>query len=242
MKRAGWRRAAPRPRTLGAAAAALVFAVAPCTARAQTPTDSLLDQAARAVAASRTMVAAFEQTLTNPDIKQSKVSRGSFVQQGPARFAFRFTEPGGDAIVADGTALWIYLPSSARGQVLKMPIAQGAQLDLMTQLLTSPRTSYAITDGPAETLGGKPVVVVHLTPKLSTAPFVRATLWIDPETAVVQQLEATETSGLVRRIRFSDIRTDVALPAGALTFVVPGDAKVVDATGLLGARAPRSPR
>lgn len=227
---------------LGVAAAALALAVAPSASRAQTPTDSLLDQAARAVAASRTMAAAFEQTLTNPDIKQSKVSRGSFVQQGPARFAFRFTEPNGDAIVADGAALWVYLPSSARGQVLKLPIAQGAQLDLITQLLTSPRTSYVISEGPAETLGGKQVAVVHLTPKLSNAPFVRATLWLDPETAVVQQLEATETSGLVRRIRFRDIRTDVALPAGALTFVVPVDTKVVDATGLLGARAPQPPR
>lgn len=223
-----------------AAAAATPARVAGAQSPAPSPAaDALLDRAARAVAASRTMVAGFEQTLTNPDIHESKVSRGTFVQQGPARFAFRFSDPNGDAIVADGNALWVYLPSSARGQVLKLPIAQGAQLDLITRLLTTPRASYHIVDGGTESLGGADAAVVHLVPRLKTAPFVRATIWIDPDSAVVRQLEVTEPSGLVRRIRFRDIKTDVQIPAGALTFAVPDGVSVVDASSLLGGRAPQ---
>lgn len=224
-----------------AAALLLILATATSPARAQGAVDSLLDRAATAVAAARPMTAAFEQTLTNPDLGKTTVSRGTFAQQGAARFSFRFTEPRGDAIVADGAALWVYLPSSAPGQVLKLPIAQGRQLDLITQLLTAPRTSYAIAPGKVEAMDGAGVVVVRLTPRLPDAPFTRATLWLDTASAVVRQVEATEVSGLVRRIRFRDIRTDVALPAGALTFTVPTDVRVVDASGLLGGR-PRSSR
>ncbi|HVZ48742.1 MAG TPA: outer membrane lipoprotein carrier protein LolA [Gemmatimonadaceae bacterium] len=220
------------------AATALAVAAVPPAARAQATTDSLLDRAARAVTAARTMTASFEQSLTNPDIRQTTVSRGTFTQQGPARFAFRFTEPNGDAIVADGAALWVYLPSSARGQVLKLPIAQGRQLDLITQLLTAPRTSYAIANAPGETLDGNGVAVVQLTPKLANAPFVRATLWLDTATAVVRQIEATEVSGLIRRIHFRDIRVDVPVAPGTLAFAVPAGVRVVDAGGLLGGRPP----
>lgn len=224
-----------------AAAAAPAAAPASAQSAAGAPPDSLLDRAARAVAAGRPIKAAFEQTLTNPDLGETKTSRGEFVQQGAARFAFRFTEPAGDAIVADGNALWVYLPSSARGQVLKLPIAQGAQLDLITQLLTAPRTSYAVTDGGLDRLGGAVVAVYRLTPRLQTAPFVRATLWLDPATALVRQLEAVEPSGLIRRIRFQDIRADVALAPGALTFTPPPNVRVVDAAALLGGRAPKPP-
>ena len=223
-------------RTIAAAAAFGAWFGAAATAAAQPATDSLLERAARSIAGGKVMRAAFEQTLTNPDIRQTKASRGHFVQQGPSRFAFRFTDPAGDAIVADGTALWIYLPSSARGQALKLPIAQGAQLDFLTQLLTSPRTSYTVVAKPAAALDGKMMVVVQLTPRLPDTPFAKATLWIDPDDALVRQLEAVEHSGLIRRIHFRDIRTDAALPGDALTFVVPQGVKVIDASGLLGTR------
>ncbi|MDA1081256.1 MAG: outer membrane lipoprotein carrier protein LolA [Gemmatimonadetes bacterium] len=220
----------------------VVAAVLVCTAStpalAQTSTDSLLDRAARSIAAARPISASFEQTLTNPDIRETKTSRGNFAQQGPARFAFRFTSPDGDAIIADGTSLWVYLPSSARGQALKLPIAQGAQLDLLTQLLTAPRASYTITPLPAAEIDGRPTTVVRLTPRLLDTPFTRATLWIDPVEALVRQIEAVEPSGLIRRIRFRDIRTDVELPRGALNFVVPPNVKVIDASGLLGRTPP----
>ena len=124
--------------------------------------DSLLDRAARGVATARPIRANFEQTLTNPDVKQVRTARGEFAQQGPSKFAFRFTDPAGDAIIADGAAIWVYLPSSARGQALKLPIAQGAQLDLITQLLTLPRASYAITERPADDISGHAVSVFVL--------------------------------------------------------------------------------
>lgn len=221
-----------------AAIAAVLIATAPHGATAQLPTDSLLDRAARTVATARPIRASFEQTLTNPDTRETRTTRGEFAQQGPAKFAFRFSDPAGDAIVADGAAIWVYLPSTARGQALKLPLVQGAQLDLLTQLLTAPRASYKITEGRGEEMGGRAVAVVRLDPKVPGTPFTRATLWIDREDALVRQLEAVEPSGLIRRIRFRDIRTDGELPVGMLTFVVPPNVKVIDASPLFGIKPP----
>ena len=165
---------------------------------------------------------------------ETRTTRGEFAQRGASRFAFRFTEPAGDAIVADGAAIWVYLPSSARGQVLKLPVAQGAQLDLLAQLLTTPRTTYRVTAGADTTVGGRPAGVFTLVPKAQNAPFTRARLWIDRTDALVRQVEAVELSGLVRRVRFRDVQSDVELPRDALTFAVPPNVKVLDVSGLMG--------
>ena len=232
----------PHPLVARVVCAALAASVAAGEAGAQpgaqSATDSLLDRAARFVASARPMRAAFEQTLYNPDVRQTKTSRGEFAQQGAAKFAFRFSDPPGDAIVADGNAIWVYLPSAARGQALKLPIAQGAQLDLITQLLTAPRASYKITTGKPTELGDRPVAVVQLEPKVAGTPFTQATLWLDREDALIRQLEAVEPSGLVRKIRFTNMRTDGELPAGMLTFTVPTGVKVIDASGLFGVKPP----
>ena len=66
------------------------------------------------------------------------------------------------------------------------------------------------------------------------APFTRARLWIDRTDALVRQVEAVELSGLVRRVRFRDVQSDVELPRDALTFAVPPNVKVLDASGLMG--------
>jgi outer membrane lipoprotein-sorting protein len=216
------------------------IALAASIAGAQTAADSLLERAAQAVAQARTMRASFEQTVTNPDLKQSKDAKGEFGQQGASRFAMRFSDPPGDAIVADGQNVWVYLPSASKGQAIKLPLTQGAQLDLFSQLLTAPKTSYKVTDGGRAVVNERPVQIVKLEPKVPGTPFSKATLWIDRDNALVRQLEAVELSGLIRRIRFVDIRTDVELPAGFLKFVVPEGVKVFDAAGLFGgARPPR---
>jgi len=216
-------------------ALALFIAIAPALG-AQPATDSLLDRASRAYASARTLRAVFQQTLTNPDTKDVRTSRGDFVQQGPARFALRFTDPNGDAIVSDGTFLWVYIPSGAPGQVIKLPVAAGANLDFLTQLVANPRASYAVSAAAGDAVDGRATSVFLLTPKKPSTPFTSAKLWIDREDALVRQVETVEPSGLRRRVRFSNLRADTDLPADALTFIVPKGVKVIDQAALFGGR------
>ena len=205
-------------------------------AASQTPPADALERAARRYRTAVSVRATFEQTLTSPDTKSSRLAAGEFLQRGKNHFALRFTDPVGDAIVNDGEFVWVYLPSTAKGQVMQIPQSAGAGLDFFSELLTAPREHYEVATRPDETISGHATSVFALTPRKATAPFTRATLWVGTNDAALWQLETVEPSGLVRRLHFSSVRFDVALPKGALTFAVPPGVRVIDQAAMLGGK------
>jgi chaperone LolA len=217
---------------------AVLLACIPCAAAldAQAVASDLLDRAARTYRSAETLRAKFDQTLTNPITKTAHAASGEFLQRGPAHVAFRFSEPPGDAIVIDGDVIWMYFPSTSKGQVMKMPREAGTGLDFFTELLSAPREHYAIASLPGETVGSHETAVFALTPKHPNGPFTRATLWLGRDDAILWQLETVEPSGLVRRLEFSSVRFNAALPRGALTFVAPEGVRVIDQAALLGGK------
>lgn len=182
----------------------------------------------------RSVVIAFTQTVTNPLTQRSISSRGELRRKRPNLLAIAFSSPASDRIVADGSSLWVYLPSSAPGQVLKLPAggAQGVLLDPLGQILTTPLDQYTVTNEGAATIGGHATHAFTLVPRATRALFTRATVWVD-DSGMVRRLEATEQSGLVRHIDVTSFRTDVAVPASAFHFTPPDGVRVVDQAGAL---------
>lgn len=224
--------------TRAAAALLLAFAAAGA-AHAQAPRDTaaamtLYREASARFAEAKTMRASFEQTLISPVATAPRVSRGELLQRPPARFAFRFTDPAGDAVVSDGEALWVYLPSTAKGQVLKLPREVGGAFDLVARLLANPgdRTQVRVVPEAAR-VGGESVTAFTLTPRAAGAPFETATVWIGAD-RLVRQIEVLEPGGLRRRMRFINMRLGVALPKRAFVFEVPPGVRVVDQAALMG--------
>ncbi len=200
---------------------------------AQDTTASLVERAAHQYRAAKTVRAAFEQTLTSPATGGVHPAHGDYFQSG-SRFALRFTDPVGDAVVSDGNTLWLYLPSSVKGQVIKMPSQAGAGLDVLTQLLSSPKDSYVAKRLRDDTVDGHATTVFVLTAKKKDFPFTQATLWIGKSDALIWQLETTEDTGMLRRVRFTSVQTDVDLPSNAFVFVVPQGVRVIDSESLMG--------
>jgi outer membrane lipoprotein carrier protein len=211
------------------AAVAVVLAIAPHTLLAQT-VDQTIDRAVAAWAAAKTVRASFEQTLTNPLTGRDVTARGEFQQQGRNRIAIRFTDPAGDRIVADGRVLWIYLPSTAPGQVIRTSLAQGANsVDLAGQFLSAPRTKYNISAAGTTTVGGRPAHGLLLVPKREgSQPFARATVWVDDRDGLIRQFEATDQNGVTRRVRLTSLRVNAPVDAGAFRFTPPKGARVVE--------------
>jgi outer membrane lipoprotein carrier protein len=246
--RRGWRvRAARVVRgfLVGASALAAVV-VSAASAGAQAPRDSaaamaLYRAAAAKFAGARTMRAGFEQTLISPLSTAPRTSRGELMQRPPSRFAFRFTDPAGDAVVSDGEALWVYLPSTAKGQVLKLPREVGGAFDVVARLLANPgdRTQVRVIPE-AERVGGEAVTVFSLTPRAEGAPFESAKVWIGAD-KLVRQIEVVEPGGLRRRMRFINMRLGVALPKRAFVFEVPPGVRIVDQAALMGGGPSRRP-
>ncbi len=222
----------------------LGIAARPVRAAAQAPRDTaaamtLYRRAATKFAAAKTIRARFEQTLISPMSKAPRLSRGEMMQRPPQRFAFRFTDPAGDAVVSDGEALWVYLPSTAKGQVLKLPRELGGAFDVVARLLANPGDRNQVQVAPdADIIGNEKVSVYDLTPRAAGAPFQKARVWIGSD-ALVRQIEVEEPGGLRRRLRFTDMRLGVTLPKRAFVFVVPDSVRIVDQAALMGVPARR---
>lgn len=211
----------------------LLLAACATTLAAQDSAATLVDRASHQYRTARTIRASFEQTLNSPATGGTHTAKGEYFQSG-SRFALRFTDPSGDAIVSDGAALWLYLPSTAKGQVMKMPSQAGQGMDVLAMLISAPKSSYVSARVRDETVDSHATTMFALSPKNADLPFTHATLWIGKSDALIWQLETVELSGLVRRVHFTSVRTDVDLPADALTFSPPPGVRVLDQSALMG--------
>lgn len=206
---------------------AAIVAAPLVSAAAQTPA---VDRAVSAWAKIRSLKGSFEQTVTNPLIGSTAVATGEFAQQRPNKLAVRFNRPAGDAIIADGVSLWVYLQQAAPGQVMKRAMSDEMAMPLdIGQFVDSPSTRYTITAKGAESVGGRPAQVLSLVPKKAgSAPFTRATVWVDDADALIRQFEVTESSGIVRRIRLTSVNVNPTLASSEFRFTVPKGVKVIE--------------
>ncbi|MDQ6612446.1 MAG: outer membrane lipoprotein carrier protein LolA [Gemmatimonadota bacterium] len=202
----------------------------PLTVSAQVAATEIYDRASKAYGALRSIDAQFDQTITNPLLGQTVTSHGRFLQQRPDLISITFTDPVGDRIVSDGKFLWVYLPSSTPGQVLRLPAnAEGAGIvNLLGQFLDAPKQSFAISGGDAATVDAVATHKVQLVPRANTtAPFQRATLWIDDRDARIRRVQIIDAQGVDRTITLTTWGANTALANAAFKFAPPKGVKVV---------------
>ncbi|MBL0938054.1 MAG: outer membrane lipoprotein carrier protein LolA [Gemmatimonadaceae bacterium] len=199
------------------------------TTHAQSPAEASYARVAQAWKGTRTLEANFEQKITNPIVGRSVSSSGVFQQERPGKLAITFTQPAGDRIVGDGKSLWVYLPSSTPGQVLKLPAsADGAIVaDMLGQLLDTPTRAFAISGGEAATIEGRSTRRVQLLPRTAgSVPFQKAVLWLDDKEPRPVRVQVVDGQGVDRTITLTTWRPDATLPANTFTFQVPKGVKV----------------
>lgn len=201
---------------------------------AQDPAGAAIDKAVEAYATVRTAKAAFQQVVTNPLTGSRMQSRGEFEQARPDRFIFRFADPKGDVIVSDGKFVWVYLPSSQPGQVIRAPLSAEVEgsMDLIGAFFSNPRTRYKMTDAGAATVGGHATRIVTLVPKDKGGSFLRARVWIDTSDGTLRQFEAEEMSGIVRLVTITTFTPNAPVPGTTFRFKPPRGVRVVDQSDL----------
>jgi outer membrane lipoprotein carrier protein len=215
---------------------ALAFAgalLAPLSLAAARPRaqGDLLDRAVAAWSKVKTARATFEQTITNSLTGRTFTATCDYQQQRPGKLSVRFSQPANERIVADGSHLWLYLPSTTPGQVIRTSLKNGGTgtVDLTAQFLTAPRSRYDITQTGTATVSGRATHAYNLVPKQKQgAQFQTATVWIDDADATIRQFEVTEQSGVVRRVRLTSFQPNAPVDAKAFTFTVPEGVRIVD--------------
>jgi outer membrane lipoprotein carrier protein len=213
--------------------AAFVLAVLPITARAQNA-DAIIDRAVAAYARLSSMRAEFRQTLTNPLTGNSQTTNGVILRKKPNLLSITFDS--GDRVAADGSTLWVYLPSSVPGQVMKMPYTgrNASSVDPAEQFLNSPRTRFAVTSSGTATVAGRPAHAVTLVPKRANPNFTSAKVWIDDNDSSIRQFDVETANGLTRHVVITSFTANPALSRSSFRFAVPKGAKIVDQAALAG--------
>ena len=208
------------------------------SSRQQSPVDAVIDRAVATYNKTKTSKGTFEQAITNPLTGSTVKAIGEFQQQRePARFSFRFVQPKGDMIIGDGKWLWVYLPSSTPGQVIKVPMTDGAagSLDLASRFFDSPKTRFTISDAGTATVAGRAAHALLLRPKSSTEPFTQAKVWIDNADGTLRQFETVEPSGITRLVTVTAVTPNAPVDAKLFSFKAPKGARIVD-QAVLGGR------
>jgi outer membrane lipoprotein carrier protein len=207
--------------------AAFAAALLPLTSHAQSA-DATLDRAAAVYSQLRSIRADFKQTLTNPLTGTTAVTRGTLLRRKPNLLSISFDN--GDHIVADGTDLWIYVPSSVPGQVIRQSsrAAATSTFDPAGEFLTSPRSRYTAAAGGPATINGRASHLLTLTPKSGAAPFSKVRLWVDDADGSVRQFEVTERNGLSRVILITHLSMNPVLARSSFRFTPPKGVRVVD--------------
>jgi outer membrane lipoprotein carrier protein len=192
--------------------------------------SAIVGRSSRVYRSLSSLKAEFTQTIQNPMIDSSD-SKGTLMQAGESKFAMRFSEPPGEAVVIDGDHIWVYTPSTVPGQVIRMSVPSGGPVygyNLLGWLLDRPAERYEATLLKTDRVNGRSVDVVELVPAVPDLPFDRAVVWLDREDALPRRLEIDEKSGTHRTLTLSGIQVNRSLPGRTFTFQVPSGVRVVD--------------
>jgi len=186
-------------------------------------------RAGRTYRALTSIRATFHQSIEDRMIGTQE-SRGELVQAGSAQLAMRFTDPAGDAIMLDGTYVWVYTPSTTPGQVIRMTIPTDPVYgpNVLARILDKPAERYETTLLRTDVLDGRPVDVVEFMPNGGDPLFRRAVIWLDRETFLPRRLELDELTRVRRTLTLSRIRTNTPVNRKEFAFDVPAGVRVVD--------------
>ena len=135
-----------------------------------------------------------------------------------------FSDPPGDVIVADGSHLWLYYPSTHPGQVIRSAIdanVTGAgMVDLQGRIFEEASTGYeAVLDGPAD-VTEHATWLITLTPT-GESPYRRVRVWVDQESFLVRRFEILEENETVRTIVLRELQPGATIPDAVFEFAPP---------------------
>ena len=172
----------------------------------------------------------FVQVIEDAGIGDTLVTGGKLYQAGQNAFAMRFTDPPEEAIVIDGRYTWVYTPSTAPGQVIRMPVESDPVygVNLLARLLDRPGDRYAATWLRHDEVNGRKVQVVAIVPRSANANFTRAVLWLDQEDALPRRIELDEAPGARRILTLTRIRPNATIARELFEFKVPKGVRIID--------------
>lgn len=165
--------------------------------------------------------AEFTQTVTSPDGKKKRVSKGSFDFQRPNRFRFDYAKPYEQIIVGDGQKVWLYDVDLEQVTVRPMNKAVGAT---PAALLAGGSLESDFDLKAATTVDG--LEWVDAKPKLKDGQFQLVRVGFKGNSLAV--LEIIDSFGQQSRLEFSGYTANTPVATQRFQFMPPKGADVLE--------------
>lgn len=175
--------------------------------------------------------AQFEQTIEVTLLGRSRTGSGTWYQKGRGRFKMDFSDPPEDLIVADGSHLWLYYPSTHPGQVIRSEIdadVTGAgMVDLQGRIFDEAASGYDADLEDREILDGHETLRIRLTPT-GESPYRRVRVWVDSNSFLVRKFEILETNETLRIVVLRELKPNQPISDDTFRFTPPAGADVFE--------------
>lgn len=177
-----------------------LWLAAPAPALAQ-DAAAILRRADAALDGISALRAEFVQRSENPILERTQIGHGTILYRAPERFRIDYRYPVGDVVVNDGAFVWIYLPSSQPGQVIRQRAETSGVRNPLTYLRDI-RSDYDVRWVGQETLSGSVTDRLALAPRTGAAEFTAMEVWVERATGLPKQVRTASGDGLVKTYTF----------------------------------------
>jgi outer membrane lipoprotein carrier protein len=208
-------------------AASLVLSAPPVAVSRGQDAEAIADRADRALAALESLQADFVQRAVNPILEKTEIGHGTLYYRAPGRYRIDYRYPAGDVVVDDGTWIWVYLPSSQPGQVIRQP-ADGAGGANPLTYLRDLRALYEAALAGSETISGEVSDHLTLSPASADAPFTDVDVWVGRDSGLVRQVRTRTPDGIEKSYTFTTLRRGASVPDSRFRFSPPRGVEVYD--------------
>lgn len=193
--------------------------------------DAVADALQKRVNSTAEFVADFRQETEIKTLGRTIKSAGKVFFKRPGRMLWRYDEPKGQYVVADGKYLYLYQPEQA--QVIKTPLRSAFRSDVPLSFLLG--MGNLKRDFQYDLKGAeKDAYLLKLIPKSELGQVGELTLGVDASSFDLKWVRIQDAVGNVTTVRFSSLRRGVEVKDALFQPEIPKGVEVVELGSLEG--------
>jgi outer membrane lipoprotein carrier protein len=193
-------------------------------AEAKSP-DAIVDALQKNYDAIVDFIADFRQETEVKTLNRSLKAWGKVSFKRPGKMLWRYDEPKGQFVLADGQFLYFYQPE--QNQIIKSPLKNAFRTDIPLSFLLG-IGNLKKDFSAALKATDESQYVLRLTPKGDAAGFGEILLGVSKNSADILWASVRDASGNLTTIRFSGMRKGVGLKETLFTLQIPNGVDVVE--------------
>jgi outer membrane lipoprotein carrier protein len=187
--------------------------------------DTIVDRLQKSYDATQDFVADFRQETEVKSLNKSLKSSGKLSFKRPGKMLWRYDEPKGQFVLADGKFLYFYQPE--QNQVIKSPLKNAFRGDIpLSFLLGLGNLKKEFNTALKSTEENNHIL--RLEPKGESGGFSEILLAVNKSTSDIQWVSIRDASSNLTTIRFSGMKKGVGVSDSIFQLQMPSGADVVE--------------